>query len=284
MDVSINLSREKSVICRVSDGPKPTPLLELRSNRLAVSVKWEERTQEFVVRGQSVPASLRMASLVIDSLVDDPMLFSPENLQPFDWEAKWLARRSTYERRYRANNWVSLFVNNRDVYSSHPSDLIVLIEELATGADFRSDAIQAKVAQLLGDAYAEAGELNVSHDTQTALVFTPFKDYLRVAVLDRREHRTGSFAVSAYHPPKPMQPVSSSAFISFCADITEAVQLRNFHERVKYNLSNGRIAMTQELSGQVFAAATRKKNVLQFITAFEEAHKLVWRPDRPELY
>ncbi len=284
MDVSINLSREKSVICRVIDGPKPTPVLELRSNRLVVSVKWETRQQDFVVRGQSVPASLRMASLVIDSLVEDPMLFSPENLQDFDWEAKWLARRSTYERRYRANNWVSLFVDEKEVYNSHPSTLVVMIEKLAVGAEFGSETIQSMVAELLGEGYTEAGELNVSHDTQTALVFTPFKDYLRVAVLDRREHRTGSFAVSAYHPPKPMEPVSSSAFISFCADITEAVQLRNFQERVKYNLKNGRIAMTQELSGQVFAAATRKKNVLQFITAFEEAHKLMWRPDRPELY
>ena len=284
MDVSATLSREKSVINRVSDAPKPVPLLELRSNRMVVTAKWKDRSQSAVIRGQSVPASLRLASLLLDSLEDDPFLFSEENTKPFDWETKWLARRSTYERRYRSTNWVALFVDNKEVYNSHPSPLVSMMEQLSVGTDFKSSEIQATVAELVGEAYTSAEDLTTQHDTQTALVMTPSKEFLRVAVLDRRENKTGSFAVSAYHPPKPFPQVTASSFLNFCADITEAVQLRNFHERVKANLASGRITMSQELSGQVFAAATRKKNVLQFITAFEEATKLLWRPDRPDLY
>lgn len=282
MDASLTLFREKSLVFRLGNGPKDPPVFELRSNRLTMTMKAGQRSDDVVVRGRTVPSTLRMAAIVADSYARQPTIFSKENHDQHDWKGLWLTRQNPYERRFMPDSWVSLHTRDETLFTTNPLPAVDILERLARGNDLGEKMVHQAAAELLNETNLE--DLIVQHDSQTAFVFTPFKEYLRAAVLERREGRTGSFSASVYHPAKPEPPVSAAAFIGFCADISEAIQIRAFHERVKSSLDGGRAASTRNLAAQVEAAMARRKDVMQFIVAFERANKVTWRPERPAFF
>ena len=284
LEANITLFRERSVVQRLGAGNEP-PVLDLRSNRVALTLKVGQRTDEVVVRGQNIPASLRLTALVAEHYERQPTLFSKENYATLDWKSLWIQRQTAYERRFQPESWVSLHNRGRVVFSTSPPDtvetIVTAIESVARGADVQENLLR-EAARRLTDIPIE--DLVVQHESQTAVVFTPFKDYLRVAILERRDGRTSSFAISAYHSTKPGDTLGIGTFVNFCADVAEALALRALHEKVKAQLENGRSYAARVPAAQIDAAAARKRDVMRFLDGFERAHRVAWRPERPSFF
>lgn len=279
----ITLFREKSTVHRFGFGGQHADddaVFQIRSNRVSMQLKADGFTENLVVRGQNIPSTLRLTSMVLERFNQNPAMFSNLGTDTTDWSELWKQRTSSYEKQFQRESWVSLHYDGETVFTTNPSNQIEEIERIALGGDVNDSTIREVTQRLLG----EDADVVTQHDSQTAVVFTPFKDYHRAAILERRGGRTGSFAVSAHHPAKPKKPVRYSGFINFCADTIEALNLKVFLDRIKQMVEENRITGPVITPAQVAGAMGRKRDLMQFIVAYERANKITYRPERPEFF
>lgn len=281
---TVTLYREKSVVHKFAglgdddDGSgENMPLMTLRSNRITIPYKTKISTVMIVVRGQNIPGTMRMTSVVIDEIRRDPQaLMDPKSI---DWETQWRRKVSKFENDYNPQNWVSLHIGGDLIFASdeHRAAL-AQVEAIANGADVTDTMIQEAAANVLG----ELDDLVVEHDSQTAFVFTQFPTYLRAAILERRDRKTGSYSMAVYHPA-PSKPVRLSHFISFCADITETLTHKAFLDRVQELIAENALSKTNITPALTQATRNRRRDLIGQIENFEEVNKVVYRPERPNL-
>jgi hypothetical protein len=278
----ITLYREKSVIHRFGErsqrGESETPTFVLRSNRLTMDVSSQSHSDTIVVRAHSVAGTLRMAAVVAERFLRDPEAFEPENAYPPDWAALWDRKLPTYDRKFNQNAWTSLHIGGNTVFATTDSPPIEAIERMARGADLDERTVKAAMLSLFGR--VSAAEIVVQHDSQTAVVVTPFSGYLRAAVLERKEGRTGSFSISVHHAKT--RKVTTPEVLNFCADLIESTNLRQFLERAPGNGGSPANA-PEHLHLQIEAALARRRELAQFVDGFENANKVQYRPERPDL-
>ena len=276
---TLTLYREKSIVHRVDelgldDEGDNEPALTLRSCRVTLPLKIKDRSVNLVVRGQNIPSTLRLTGMVIDQFRRDPnILHDPTAV---DWENRYRKSLSPYEADFNQDAWVAIYMEGEIIFSTQDNDPIHEIEGLAAGGEINDSIILEASNNVLG----ALEDLVVEHDSQTAFVFTPFSTYHRAAVLERRQGRTGSFAVSVYHPT-PKKPIRISSFVNFCADMTEGLTLTIFLARVQQMVDDNSIANTPITPAQVVAAKNRKKELMTNVASFERAHKTAYRPERP---
>lgn len=275
---SITLYREKSTVHRftANAGAKgDEPALQIRSNRVTIPIKTRVDNIMAVVRGQNVPSTLRMAALVVDEFRRDESLL--HDAAGHDWETFWARKVSNYESDYNPDNWVSLHVGGQTVFSTREGkDAVDILESIALGVEITEDLVLKASGRLLGN----VEDLVVEHDMQTAFVFQPFSSYLRAAILERRDRKSGSFAISVYHP-SPQKPVRLSHFMSFCADMMETLTLKSFLDRVQELIATNKINQAGITPSQVQATRNRRRELIEAIENFERANKVVYRPERP---
>lgn len=274
---TLTLFREKSVVHQFAEldeeGARDVPVLTMRSNRITIPVKTKVNTIMIVVRGQNIPGTMRMAAVVVEEIRRDPNIL--RDAKSFDWDSQWRRKVSKYESDYNPENWVSLHIGGDQIFTSRAeNDPIAEVEMLASGADVTDAVVSEAAANIIG----ALEDLVVEHDSQTAFVFTPFPTYHRAAILERRDRKTGSYAVAAYHSAKP---VRLSAFISFCADMAEALTHKSFLDRVQELIATNSIGAAGITPASVQATRNRRRDLLQQIENFESVNKVVYRPERP---
>jgi hypothetical protein len=276
---TITLYREKSTVHKFSsrdDGKGNEPVLVLRSNRVTIPIKTTVDNINVVVRGQNVPSTLRMTALVIDEFRRDPGLL--HDAGALDWESFWARKVSAYENDYNPDIWVSLYVGSQLMFTTRQTkDAVDVVESVAGKDEVTEDVILKAAGRLVGD----TEDLVVEHDLQTAFVFQPFSTYHRAAILERRDRKAGSFAISVFHPT-PQKPVRLSHFIAFCADMMETLTLKSFLDRVQDLIAKNKINQSGIMPSQVQATRNRRRELMEAIDTFEKANKVNYRPERPK--
>jgi hypothetical protein len=235
-------------------------------------------TITIVVRGQNIPSTMRMTSVVVDEIRRDPnVLHEPDG---FDWDSNWWRKVSKYEADYNQENWIAVYVAGMLAYASRDDENMEALTEVESLADGQ-DVTEATVSEAASNVLGALEDIAVEHDSQTAFVFTPFPAYHRAAILERRDRRTGSFAVAVYHP-MPTKPVRLSHFISFCADMTEALTHKSFLDRVQEMVADNSIKNSSITPSFVQVTRNRRRDLIHTIENFEKANKVVYRPERPK--
>ena len=281
---TLTLYREKSIVHKFSglgdgdeDDGRNSPLLSLRSNRITIPVKTKLSTVHVVVRGQNIPGTMRMAAVVVDEIRRDPnALQDPKDI---DWETFWRRKISKYESDYMREAWVSVHVGGTLAFSSAEGhDVLAEVESLANGADITEALVNEAASNVLG----ALEDLVVEHDSQTAFVFSSLPTYLRAAILERRDRKTGSYAIAVHHP-SPQRPVRLAAVIGFAADMAETLTHKSFLDRVQDLIASNAMNETNITPALIQATRNRRKELIQQIEDFEHANKVVYRPERPNL-
>src|ERR1700760_2853047 len=118
---TVTLYREKSVVHKFArlgadEGGENIPVLTLGSNRFRLPVRQKINTIMVIVRGQNIPGTMRMVSVVIDEIRRDPQALSDP--RAIDWETFWRRKVSKFENDYNPQNWVSLHVGGDMVFAS----------------------------------------------------------------------------------------------------------------------------------------------------------------------
>jgi hypothetical protein len=278
---TLTLFREKSVVHQFGEldeeAQRDIPVMTLRSNRITIPIKTKLSTIMTIVRGQNIPGTMRMAGVVVEEVRRDPNIL--QDAMSFDWENMWRRKVSKYELDYNPENWVSLHIGGEQIFSSRDENAaIAQVEALAAGDEVTDAIVSEAAANIIG----ALEDLVVEHDTQTAFVFSAFPTYLRAAILERRDRKTGSYAISAYHP-SPQRQVRLSHFITFCADMAEALTHKSFLDRVQELIATNAIGNAGITPALVQATRHRRRDLMQQIENFEGANKIVYRPERPHL-
>jgi len=277
---TITLYREKSVVHRAEDlndddGGAVPPAMILRSNRITIPVKTAMTTIPVVVRGQNIPGTIRMAAVVVDEIRRDTNALTDPDAT--DWESLWRRKVSKFEADYNTQNWVSVHFNGETVFmGGEGRDGIAEVESIAMG----DEVTEAIVNEAAGNVLGALEDLTVEHDSQTAFVFTPGAAHHRAAILERRDRKTGAFTVTAHHPT-PQKPVRLSHFISFCADMAEALTHKAFLDRVQELIAENALATSNITPALTQATRNRRRDLTEAISNFEEANKVSYRPERP---
>src|SRR5262245_45973790 len=137
---TVTLYREKSVVYRLEeqlsmddeDSSHDEPVMELRSNRITMPVKTKVSTIAVVVRGQNIPSTMRMSSVVMDEIRRDANVLRDGGI--VDWYSMWRRKVSKYEADYNSANWVSLHIGGDQIYSSRDDNAAIAeVESLAAG-------------------------------------------------------------------------------------------------------------------------------------------------------
>ncbi|MHB1205098.1 MAG: hypothetical protein ACYCZX_05990 [Rhodospirillaceae bacterium] len=280
---ALTLYREKSIVHKFgglgdeADDAREAPILSLRSNRITIPVKTKMATVPVVVRGQNIPGTMRMAAVVVDEIRRDPnALQDPRDV---DWETFWRRKISKYENDYMREAWVSVHVAGTLAFASAEGhEVLAEVEALANGADVTEALVMEAASNVLG----ALEDLVVEHDSQTAFVFSSLPTYLRAAILERRDRKTGSYAIAVYHPT-PQRPVRLAAVIGFAADMAETLTHKSFIDRVQDLIASNAMNETNITPAQIQATRNRRKELIQQIEDFEHANKVVYRPERPNL-
>ena len=152
------------------------------------------------------------------------------------------------------------------------------MESLANGADITEALVNEAASNVLG----ALEDLVVEHDSQTAFVFSSLPTYLRAAILERRDRKTGSYAIAVHHP-SPQRPVRLAAVIGFAADMAETLTHKSFLDRVQDLIASNAMNETNITPALIQATRNRRKELIQQIEDFEHANKVVYRPERPNL-
>lgn len=203
----ITLFREKTTVHSFSfdTGAEGNQVaMSIRSNRIAINLKAEDVNETVVVRGQNIPSTLRCAAMVVESFTRNPMIFSKENA--VNWADKWTDRQSSYERKFVPESWVSIHHGGRTLFSTNTSRQIDALEALAQGGDINEQLVH-RVSQAL---FGRDEEFAVQHDSQTAVVFTPFSSYHRAAILERRAVGRVRLRPRSTIRPSPASPCVST--------------------------------------------------------------------------
>jgi len=279
---TVTLFREKSVVHKFTelnddDSADDEPVLSLRSNRVTIPIKTQMSNVMVVVRGQNIPSTMRMTSVVVDEIRRDADLI--HEAAEFDWDNMWRRKISKYEADHNQENWVSLHVSGELAYASREGEEASAIAEVELLTD-DADVTESIVMEAANNVLGALEDLVVEHDSQTAFVFTPFPAYHRAAILERRDRRAGSFAVAVHHPT-PQKPVRLSHFIGFCADMTEALTHKSFLDRVQEMAADNSIDGSPYKPAFVQATRNRRRDLIETIENFEKVNKVVYRPERP---
>lgn len=279
---SITLYRERSTVHRFthtggSGGDEAA--LVITSNRALIPIKTQVDNFAVVVRGFSVPSTMRMTAAVIDEFRRDPnLLYDPLGM---DWDSAWRRRISQYDADYNREAWVSLHVNGKLVYISKDTpEPSTEIERIAAGRDTTEAIVLEATKGMLGGG---PGDLAVEHDSQTAFVFATFPQFHRATILERRGNRTGQYTISAYHPA-PTKQIRMSQFVLFCADLNDLLTFKGFMARVQELTATRRIDTSGITPTQVAAARNRRRDLVEAVETFEKQNKLVYRPERPSFF
>lgn len=277
---TITLYREKSTVLRLGSNNNDKgdqTVMVLRSNRVTIPIKTTVDNINVVVRGQNVPSTLRMTALAIDEFRRDQGLI--HDAAAHDWEAFWARKVSAYEDDYNPDNWVSLYVGGQLAFTTRQTrDAVDTIESIAGPSEVTEDVVLKAAGKTVGD----TDDLVVEHDLQTALLFQPFSAYHRAAILQRRDRKSGSFAISVFHPT-PQTPVRLSHFIAFCADMMEVLTLKSFLDRVQDLVAKNKINQSGIPPAQVQATRNRRRELMEALENFERVNKVTYRPERPKL-
>ena len=238
-------------------------------------VKTAVSTVMVVVRGQNIPGTMRMASVVIDEIRRDAnALKDPDAI---DWDSLWRRKTSKYENDYNRQNWVSVHIAGETVFmGGEGRDGIAEVEAIPVGEEVTEAIVTEAAANVLG----ALEDLMVEHDSQTAVVFTPGPAHHRAAILERRDRKTGAFSISVHHPT-PSKPVRLSHFVSFCADVAEALTHKAFLDRVQELLAENALSTSNITPALTQATRNRRRELIEQIDNFEQVNKVSYRPERP---
>lgn len=278
---NITLYREKSTVHRFTHSGASSgdeTVLNVLSNRAVIPIKTQVDNFIAVVRGFSVPAAMRMAAVAIDEFRrDEGLLYDPTAL---DWSSQWQRRQSAYDSDYNRDAWVSLHLSGKLAFISKDGvEPSIEIERVAAGRDITEAIVLEATKAMIGP----GGDLAVEHDSQTAFVFATFPGYHRASIIERQGRRVGQYTITVHHPA-PTKQIRMSHFINFCADMNDLLTFKGFMARVQQLTATKQIDSSGITPTQVAAARNRRRDLVEAVEEFEKTNKVIYRPERPNLF
>lgn len=256
-EFSTTLTREKIIFA--DDNGNGLPVI-LRSNRLFMPVSGVR----LVVRAQNMHTALRLAA--------QAFITAPAHMSHV---AKHIDL--TYEHKNNPDLWHTVHVDGKRIDGNPPTDLVDPVEACAA---LKTDNYDATI-RMTEDYLRQSGRaFQIEHDTNVAATFTDNGQSMHCGIVHRvgNTHAIFSMTVSGGEAPQRVLHTLNAA-----ADFLEIFGLQFAGRRLRGGLRDLAPAAALEQEKRLHTLETRQRHLAANLLAFEAAHVVRYRPDKPAL-
>ncbi len=273
-----SLLREKFVITDPSS-KTGEPVVAL-SNRMVVALSSSngKYTETYVVRAHNMQLCIRMAAKIFHVFEQNGPLQNRTN--GFNWEEAWKSTVSDYERIYNDQRWGAIYFKGKAVFSTGDQHgLLDVIEQ----CDFNNDGQYDDAVPMAEVVFKKAGKtVNISHDTNVALVADFEKTQGRIGIILRASDRTTTFSFTISESEGDL-PLNIAQCLTTAAAFLEAIQMTFMIGMGNYKCELGIFARHSKEEKQNREAKKRLARLSGEIENLEVTYEVHYRPERPSL-
>ena len=275
-DFNTALIREKIIFIDAAAPQKTDAMAEghnvVRSNRLLLELPGEHGVEKLVIRSQTMPGTLRLAAA---ALMDFCAKGKFGGRGP-DWDELWERVRPPYDKRYNPDNWAAVYVDGKSVFKTHASTYADVIEQCAqvtTGNYDTAIAVTEGALRRIGK------EMQISHSSTVAAVFTNEGDSLRAAIVNRRAGKMNAFNFVANGGDSDRR---AQQVLFVTASMLESLNLRLTMDALNVKVRNHKAS--KEEQQQFNALLGRMEALYRHIESFENEFNAKYRPEKPAFF
>ncbi|MFA7276318.1 MAG: hypothetical protein WC043_05905 [Pseudobdellovibrionaceae bacterium] len=277
MEISTTLLREKFVIRTASAAEEGVPMT-VASNRLVIPLMNAKGDviESFVIRSKNMHNCIRLAAVLIQAFQRAGALLNrPE---PFSFEDAWTKLCSDHDRKYYADQWVSVYHKGKLIYEvGEPHLFLSVIEK----CDAKNPGNYDGAVDMAEKSFAEMGrKVNISYTSNIGMVITAKPQMARGGLILRSPHKTTTFNfVVEQSDSYEIQPFM---IFNICAAFLEGIQLG-----VRIGMANEKLRqnLIEKFSPEMKEAQSALGRLAQLnteIRSFENRYGIRYRPEKPE--
>ena len=279
MDFSTTLLREKFIIREVDvveDGVR-APMTAV-SNRITVPMINQngEIVETFIVRAQTMYASLRMATKLIQTFDrEGPIMARPV---AYDYLTAWEKINQDHEEKYNPDRWVAIYSRGKKVFE-HGNHHIFLdvIEKCDSQNKGGSYDVSLDLAE---SAFEKMGKrVVITHDSSIGTVLTVKKDKARCGLILRNPNKRTTFNYTA---EVTEDPIHIGQCMNVAAAFLEGIQLSFQIGMINEKQRVGMIDSFSHESKKADSARDRLQFLKAEISAFENRYDVRYRLEKPD--
>jgi hypothetical protein len=275
-DFNTALIREKIIFIDSAAPQKTDAMAEghhvVRSNRLLLNLPGDKGVERLVIRSQTMPGTLRLAAA---ALMDFCAKGKFSGRGP-DWDELWERVRPPYDKKYNPDNWAAVYVDGRNVFKTNASSYADVIEQcaqVATGNYDDAIAVTEGALRRIGK------NMQISHSSTVAAVFTNEDDSLRTAIVNRRAGKTNAFNFVANGGDVDRR---AQQVLFVTASMLESLNLRLTFDALNVKMRSHRASRDEQ---QQFASLLGRMDTLyRHIESFENEFNAKYRPEKPAFF
>lgn len=274
-DFTTSLVREKIVFA--DDGASDRPLTTVRSNRILLTLTGDNGpTEKVVIRTQTMPSALRLASRVMFSYYRNGLLLS--RAEPYDWQVQWDGMLSDFERTYYPDLWAAVYINGQSVFKTLASPFVDIVEQCALLNIDNYDATMNVTEQVM----RQVGRaVNISHSSNVAAIITNGVDTLRCGVIHRADGRDRTFNFTAAGGQEEHRVVQG---MGIAAHLLEGINLQRVVRTRQAKIQSGEAGKASPEATELRAATARLVALDRAINSFEDSYEVKYRPQKPDFF
>jgi len=276
----ITVSREKIALpsfvldgARSKDG-KIKPAL-LRFSRLRIQIRNVSEEHHLTVVGKSASVLIRLAAIISEEVERVPAFLFPHSRVKTDWTKIWNAALAATLKQHREGQWVRIYLDGVGEFTEQSEQTFF---DFIEGNAWGGELLEKEIKSAASKAVNSQEEVPARYTGHTYLVVSRSGHLYRGAFTDR--HDGHSQTLFAYAPMMiEDRSVRMSRFVSFCADIVDALVLKPIVVELKALPDDERKLKLDML----LDAAEHQAGSLTRVVAFERGHRAQFRPERPAL-
>lgn len=275
-EFSAALVREKIEFIDDGEGHSALKAGTVRSNRIYLRLETDAGIEKVVIRTQTMPTALRLASRVMFSFYrNGAFLGRAEN---YDWDVQWDGVLSAYDRNFTPDLWAAVYINGRSVFKTVSSPFVDIVEQCALLSIDNYDA----AINVTENALRKTGHaMRVNHSSNVAAVFTDTEKQMRCGIIHRMDGRDKTFSFTADGGDRAHRVVQA---LGVAGGFLEAVNLRRVIKNMQDKIRLREAAKASPEATRMRAATARLVVVDKSITSFEELYDVKYRPQKPDFF
>lgn len=277
-DFTTSLVREKIVFVDegAADISARSPIV-VRSNRILLTLTGDNGpTEKVVIRTQTMPSALRLASRVMFSYYRNGLLLP--RTEPYDWDVQWQGMLSDFERTYHPDIWAAVYINGQSVFKTVTSPFVDIVEQCALLSIDNYDATMNVTEQVM----RQVGRaVNISHSSNVAAIVTDGVDTLRCGVIHRAAGRDRTFNFTATGGQEEHRVVQG---LGVAAHLLEGINLQRIVQIMQDKIQSGEAGKASPEATELRAATARLVALDRAINSFEDGYDVKYRPQKPDFF
>ncbi|MCC7168286.1 MAG: hypothetical protein IT565_12025 [Rhodospirillales bacterium] len=268
---TLTLYREKTVITALEGGTEQV-LLTLKANRITLPLGNKLGRETMVIRGQNMPDTLRMASLVYAEARRSRTLLRRE--PPPDWRRMWDGLNLTNRSRNTAGRWIAVYGNGMPGFASSPCRFTHLFERLTQGREMTQPVLDA-AAMELGQ---NGRRVRILHASKAGVVISMDPTQLRCAIQMRDNGQESSFSFTV---PTSEKGINLGVVLEIAAHYVEGHSTVVFLDKVRGLVETRSVANSNITANEIKTVLERRRDLTRLISNFESIAPVRYRPERP---